>query len=41
VTSLRRDPEPGVLIDLIPGDYWADPDRALPLWRLDVHPARA
>lgn len=37
VISLRRRPEPDALVDLIPDDYWDNPDRALPLWRLDVH----
>jgi len=41
VTSLRRSAKPGILRDLIPDDYWDDPDRALPLWRLNLHPREA
>jgi len=39
VTRLRHEPDPGMLADLIPSDYWSHPDRALPLWRFHVRPS--
>jgi hypothetical protein len=38
VTSLRQEPEPGVLTELVPDDYWARPNRSLPLWRFEMKP---
>jgi hypothetical protein len=39
VTRLRHEPEPGMLAELIPSDYWSQPDRALPLWRFHTKPS--
>jgi hypothetical protein len=41
VKSLRARPEPDVLADFIPDDYWDNRDRALPLWWLNVHPSES
>lgn len=39
VTALRREPEPGALVELVPHDYWSRENRALPLWRFDLKPS--
>jgi len=39
VTNLSHEPDPGMLADLIPQDYWRQSDRALPLWRFDMSPS--
>jgi hypothetical protein len=39
VGQLRHEPEPGVLADLIPADYWSSPSRDLPIWRFRTHPS--
>ncbi|MBF6340880.1 hypothetical protein IU450_34070 [Nocardia abscessus] len=39
VETLHHDPEPGMLQDLLPPDYWHRVDGALPIWKLNVSPA--
>jgi len=36
--TLRREPEPGRLRDIIPRDYWDEPNRSLPLWVFRLQP---
>jgi hypothetical protein len=38
IRALRDEPEPAQLAQLVPGDYWDQPDRALRLWRFIVDP---
>jgi len=38
VDELDVRPDPGALAKLIPDDFWDRADRALPLWRLNIHP---
>ena len=39
VQQLRHEPDPGVLADLIPSDYWSSPSRDLPIWKLITRPS--
>lgn len=39
IRALREEPEPALLAQLVPEDYWDRQDRALPLWRLNVRPS--
>ncbi len=39
VQQLRHEPDPGVLADLIPSDYWSSPGRDLPIWQFIIHPS--
>ena len=39
VQRLRHEPDPSVLADLIPSDYWSSPGRDLPIWQLVVSPS--
>jgi hypothetical protein len=36
VDQLERRPEPNELAELIPDDFWNQPNRVLPLWRLHI-----
>ncbi|WP_290050369.1 hypothetical protein [Amycolatopsis solani] len=38
IRALREEPEPALLVQLIPDDYWNRQDRALSLWKLNVSP---
>lgn len=39
VSKLRREPTPGGLAELVPDDYFDNPDRRLPLWRFTLQPS--
>lgn len=36
IRALRHEPDPGVLAQLIPSDYWDRADRHLPIWKFQV-----
>ncbi|MDH6223649.1 hypothetical protein [Streptomyces sp. MJP52] len=39
IRALREEPEPALLAQLVPEDYWARKDRVLKIWRFQLIPA--
>jgi hypothetical protein len=39
IRALREEPEPALLAQLVPDDYWGRPDHVLRIWRFRLYPA--
>ena len=39
IQQLRHEPDPSVLVGLIPSDYWSSPGRDLPIWQFITRPS--
>ncbi|WP_329453562.1 hypothetical protein OG894_44305 (plasmid) [Streptomyces sp. NBC_01724] len=40
IRALREEPEPALLAQLVPDDYWARDDHVLRIWRFRLHPTK-